>query len=53
MTFNGLSAVISQKTELFITTAVRTSNPDLFVPYAQQDGCINPYTFLGQCSPFY
>jgi hypothetical protein len=27
LTFNGLHGVISQKTELFITTAVRTSNP--------------------------
>jgi hypothetical protein len=27
MTFNGLHGVISQKIELFITTAVRTSNP--------------------------
>jgi hypothetical protein len=26
MTFNGLHGVISQKIELFITTAVRTSN---------------------------
>jgi hypothetical protein len=26
-TFHGLRGVISQKTELFITTAVRTSNP--------------------------
>jgi hypothetical protein len=27
LTFNGLYGVISQKIELFITTAVRTSNP--------------------------
>jgi hypothetical protein len=27
LAFNGLHGVISQKTELFITTAVRTSNP--------------------------
>jgi hypothetical protein len=27
LTFNGLHGVISQKTVLFITTAVRTSNP--------------------------
>jgi hypothetical protein len=27
LTFNGLHAVISQKIVLFITTAVRTSNP--------------------------
>jgi hypothetical protein len=27
MTFNGLHAVICEKIELFITTAVRTSNP--------------------------
>jgi hypothetical protein len=27
LTFNGLHCVISQKTELFITTGVRTSNP--------------------------
>jgi hypothetical protein len=27
LTFNGLHGVISQKIELFITTAVRTSNP--------------------------
>jgi hypothetical protein len=27
MTFNGLHGFISQKTELFITTGVKTSNP--------------------------
>jgi hypothetical protein len=27
LTFNGLHGVISQKIKLFITTAVRTSNP--------------------------
>jgi hypothetical protein len=27
LTFNGLHGVISHKIELFITTAVRTSNP--------------------------
>jgi hypothetical protein len=27
MTFNGLKDIISQKTEIFITTAARTSNP--------------------------
>jgi hypothetical protein len=27
LNFNGLSGVISQKTELFITTVVGTSNP--------------------------
>jgi hypothetical protein len=27
LTFNGLQGVISQKIELYITTAVRTSNP--------------------------
>jgi hypothetical protein len=27
LTFNGLHGVISQKIVLFITTAVRTSNP--------------------------
>jgi hypothetical protein len=27
LTFNGLSGVISQKIELFITTAVRNSDP--------------------------
>jgi hypothetical protein len=27
VTFNGLHGVISQKTEFFITTAIRTSNP--------------------------
>jgi hypothetical protein len=34
LTFNGLRAVISQKTELFISTAVRTSNLDRFVSRA-------------------
>jgi hypothetical protein len=28
LTFNGLHGVISQKIVLFITTAVRTSNPE-------------------------
>jgi hypothetical protein len=32
-TFNGLHGVISQKTELFITTAVRTSNPTTKVKF--------------------
>jgi hypothetical protein len=33
LTFNGLHGVISQKLELFITTAVRTSNPAiLYMP---------------------
>jgi hypothetical protein len=27
LTFNGLHGIVSQKTGLFITTAVRTSNP--------------------------
>jgi hypothetical protein len=31
LTFNGLQGVISQKTVLFITTAVRTSNPTIFI----------------------
>jgi hypothetical protein len=30
LTFNGLHGVISQKIVLFITTAVRTSNPAQF-----------------------
>jgi hypothetical protein len=29
VTFNGLHSIMSQKIELFITTAVRTSNPFL------------------------
>jgi hypothetical protein len=32
LTYNGLDSVRSQKIELFITTAVRTSNPTLFEP---------------------
>jgi hypothetical protein len=31
LTFNGLLCVISQNTELFITTAVRTSNPTIII----------------------
>jgi hypothetical protein len=31
LSFNGLQGIISQKTELFITTAVRTSDPT-FLP---------------------
>jgi hypothetical protein len=30
LTFNGTHAVISQKIELFIATAVRTSNPTYY-----------------------
>jgi hypothetical protein len=33
LTFNILHGVTSQKTELFITTAVRTSNPTSVVPF--------------------
>jgi hypothetical protein len=29
LTFNGLHSVISQKIEVFIITAVRTSNPNV------------------------
>jgi hypothetical protein len=31
LTFNGLHGVISQKTEPFITTAVRTSDPVIYL----------------------
>jgi hypothetical protein len=31
LTFNGLHEVVSQKLELFITTAVRTSNPSTII----------------------
>jgi hypothetical protein len=34
LTFNGLHGVISQKIELFITTAVRTSNPAELLKFA-------------------
>jgi hypothetical protein len=37
LTFNGLHGVISQKIELFITTAVRTSSPTQFLDYLS--GC--------------
>jgi hypothetical protein len=34
--FNGLHVVVSQNIELFITTAVRTSNPETsYIPAAQ------------------
>jgi hypothetical protein len=33
LTFNGQHGVISQMTELFITAAVRTSNPGCDLPY--------------------
>jgi hypothetical protein len=36
LTLNGLHGVISQKIVLFITTAVRTSNPTLLTSFAQQ-----------------
>jgi hypothetical protein len=35
MIFNRLHGVVSQKTELFITTAVRTSNP-IYLLYVQK-----------------
>jgi hypothetical protein len=39
LTFNGIHGVISQKTELFITTGVSTSNPtfpySIFIPFTQ------------------
>jgi hypothetical protein len=31
LTFNGLHGIISQKIELFITTAVRTSSPTIII----------------------
>jgi hypothetical protein len=37
--FNGLRSVVSQKTELFITTAVRTSNPtSILMTYFKNGG---------------
>jgi hypothetical protein len=33
LTSNGLHGVISQKIEIFITTAVRTSNPTLIIKF--------------------
>jgi hypothetical protein len=33
LAFNGLHGAISQKTELFTTTAVRTSNPTYEAPH--------------------
>jgi hypothetical protein len=37
LTLNGLHGVISQKIILFITTAVKTSNPTLFISLLLND----------------
>jgi hypothetical protein len=34
LTFNGIHGLISQKIKLFITTAVRTSNPTLYIKFS-------------------
>jgi hypothetical protein len=49
LTFNGLCGVISQKIEMFITTAVRTSNPDSYTVIKTRDDDIL-YNFCSQMS---
>jgi hypothetical protein len=43
LTFNGLHGIISQKIELFISTAVRTSNPIYTYTIAADLGTIASY----------
>jgi hypothetical protein len=40
-TFNGLHGVISQKVKLFITTAVRSSDPTIMIMYIVINGKSN------------
>jgi hypothetical protein len=41
LTFNGIHSVISWKTELFITTAVKTSNPTIIIFATNNEGYYN------------
>jgi hypothetical protein len=38
LTFNGLNDVISEKAELFVTTAVRTQTPTVFIYVSKEIG---------------
>jgi hypothetical protein len=46
LAFNGLHGIISQKMELFITTAVRTSNPAF-----KRDGVLREFGNACVCVP--
>jgi hypothetical protein len=49
LTFNGLHGVISQKIVLFITTAVRTSNPTFSMFCCLESCMITTLIFLSVC----